>query len=352
MAEDFKKEALDICLRKNYNKILVKYVQLDGYEDLNFLVVLSDIDSDKHLTFGHPEEFILKICTKTDEHNLDLQFVVMDHLHRAGIPTCRPLKTTQHRDCCFIDWHGIGGGTVKYPAYLLTYIPGVTMLAAGNPGDLLLEAGRLAGRVSRALQTLSFKCDHMDTLWEMSRLPELSSLVERHLIGDDRRLGENIIKSFSDIVVPLMKQFRRGIIHGDINNCNIIVRQDITGNYVISGIIDFGDACSSFSVSDIVIVMADLMTSCFKQRDILDVAHKVYGGYVQEFPLINMEYRCLRVLICSRLLQMYVLNAETLAEERSRNDYVALEHEESLTVCKVLWKVSDQQFYSRLDRPS
>ena len=73
-----------------------------------------------------------------------------------------------------------------------------------------------------------------------------------------------------------------GFVHGDINNCNIIVKKNGTSDYVISGLIDFGDACFSFCLSELVIVMADLMTSCYMSHNPFAVASALQKGYTNE----------------------------------------------------------------------
>lgn len=65
-----------------------------------------------------------------------------------------------------------------------------------------------------------------------------------------------VFQAFRDDVLTVQEQFRKGIIHGDLNDCNVMVSED--GNCV-SGVIDFGDVIYSSYVYDLSIAIAYAM---------------------------------------------------------------------------------------------
>ena len=145
-----------------------------------------------------------------------------------------------------------------------------------------------------------------------------------------------------------------GTIHGDVNNVNIIVKPrmetteaQVASSYIISGIIDFVDACSSFYVYELATVMADIMSSCFHKRNPLEIARLIYTGYIKEFPLSELESRVLKLVICIRLLQSYVLSGMSLVSD-PENVYLSLERQEFIELCGYLWKMEDNEFHNKM----
>ena len=118
--------------------------------------------------------------------------------------------------------------------------------------------------------------------------------------------------------------------------------------FKITGIIDFGDACFSYYVYELATAMADMMTSTFKSHDIISVGKRIYHGYRAAFLLNEAEISNLRIIICARLSQMFVLNSQAFAKN-PENKYLALELEESSKVCEFLWKMTDDEFALRFE---
>jgi Ser/Thr protein kinase RdoA (MazF antagonist) len=55
-----------------------------------------------------------------------------------------------------------------------------------------------------------------------------------------RAMVESVIDAFEERIIRtgLSQQFRKGILHGDYNDANILIDQDFN----VSGVIDFGDS--------------------------------------------------------------------------------------------------------------
>lgn len=96
-------------------------------------------------------------------------------------------------------------------------------------------------------------------------------------------------------------------------------------------------------MSDLVIVMADLMTSCSGKHEPLTVARLLAKGYLKAMELNREEISRLKLLICARLLQTFVLSGEAL-RAHPENDYAGLERKESMELCKHLWRLEDSFF--------
>ena len=78
---------------------------------------------------------------------------------------------------------------------------------------------------------------------------------------------------------------------------NILVipeNSDGSGNYKLSGILDFGDMMMSYAVYDLAITIA-YMVMCSKNMDPLAVGYHVITGYEKEASLNEAEWQVLRV---------------------------------------------------------
>ena len=78
---------------------------------------------------------------------------------------------------------------------------------------------------------------------------------------------------------------------------NILVKpenKDGSGNYQLSGIIDFGDMMESYAVYDLAITIAYMMM-CSKNMDPLAVGYHLIAGYETEASLNEAEWQALRV---------------------------------------------------------
>lgn len=71
-----------------------------------------------------------------------------------------------------------------------------------------------------------------------------------------------IINQFQTSVLDNIESFEKSIIHGDINEQNILVSQNsLDGKFHVSGILDFGDSQYSVLLFDLAIALTYMMLS-------------------------------------------------------------------------------------------
>jgi Ser/Thr protein kinase RdoA (MazF antagonist) len=126
--------------------------------------------------------------------------------------------------------------------------------------ETLAEAGRLLGRINRAFdkltlvdsatKTVSDAFHRYDTSvlipgkryhqWDGKHTADLESFVQ-HIPDQKRRsLVESVLDAFQRDILDtgIDKKFRTGALHGDFNDANILVDEDLNA----TGVIDFGDS--------------------------------------------------------------------------------------------------------------
>ncbi|KAK3607400.1 hypothetical protein CHS0354_022564 [Potamilus streckersoni] len=342
-----------------YGLQALKITPLVGFTDLNFLVqVARDQDNDQSDNVEkHCTGYVLKIVgseSLADVDYLEAQGQLIMHLKKSGIPTPGVILNLEKQLFCVEDLPTEDGLSQKIILRLMEYIPGSTFLDAGNPLHLLPEIGKLTGKVDNSLRNFYHPALDIVYDWQLTSVTSLLSLLTI-LSADQQELGRAVIQAYEDRISPILDTLQRGTCHGDINNCNVIVKgasaddsKQIAGegnntDLKIAAVIDFGDSCVGYYVYEIATAVADLMTSCKGQYDPLDVASLVIHGYLSEFQLHEQELRILKLVICVRLLQTYVLSTDMSTRDPD-NKYITLEIEDAMETLKFLWKLPDETF--------
>lgn len=105
-----------------------------------------------------------------------------------------------------------------------------------------------------------------------------------------------------------------GIIYGDVNECNIIMKE-ILGQKVVFGelcvydvsvFIDFNDVVLLYIVFDVVICIVYMLIKC-KEFDQCDVGGYVLVGYLFVCSMNDIEREVLKVCVCVRFVQNFVM---------------------------------------------
>lgn len=109
---------------------------------------------------------------------------------------------------------------------------------------------------------------------------------------EKQQLVEDVIGQFKKEVQPQRETFQRGLIHGDFNEHNILVtKSEITKQYYVSGILDFGDSSYSHYLFEVAIAMTYMMLISKN----LKAGGLVLAGYESVRPMPKEEKALLKV---------------------------------------------------------
>ena len=205
-------------------------------------------------------------------------------------------------------------------ARLLRFIPGrLFSELRRRPPALLEEFGEILGRLDRAL--LGFEgrpAPDPDNPWPLLDAP---AAIEARLGAVDpsaARRGrlEGILAGCEARVAPVLGDLRRSVVHHDANENNVIVTMDPLAPRV-AGIIDFGDAAHSATVTEVAIAAA---YAGLGTRDPLGAMARVVAGYHRALPLEDVEFDVLTDLALLRLAQSVAISSAREAEARARGE--------------------------------
>jgi 4-aminobutyrate aminotransferase-like enzyme/Ser/Thr protein kinase RdoA (MazF antagonist) len=129
--------------------------------------------------------------------------------------------------------------------------------------------------------------------WDLKHFSKNRPLIKYISNPEKRSLVHYFFMQFEQCVGPKTYSFRKRIIHNDANDWNVL-----TDGKKVSGIIDFGDMCHTWLVSEVAIGMTYAMMN---KENPLVMGAEVLRGYVSILPLEVEEIEALYYLIAARL---------------------------------------------------
>jgi 4-aminobutyrate aminotransferase-like enzyme/Ser/Thr protein kinase RdoA (MazF antagonist) len=192
---------------------------------------------------------------------------------------------------------------------LISHIDGVALGAVADPSPLLLQdLGRALAHIDRALVGFDHPALHRDFHWDLARAADVVA-QRRPLVNDAALAGplDALIAVYHRFAAPRLPSLRTGVVHGDANDYNVLVRPQENR---VAGLVDFGDMVHSHVVNDLAIAMA---YAALGKHDPLAAAAEVARGYHAEFPLQEDEIAALFGLMCMRLCVSACMAAEQQA---------------------------------------
>ena len=115
-------------------------------------------------------------------------------------------------------------------------------------------------------------------------------------------LVDDVFLRFEAVVTPRLTTLPRGIIHGDINDDNVLVAGD-----QVCGILDFGDCLDNPLVCDLAIALA---YHTLDEDAPLEAAAEIIAAYHRVRPLSPAELTVLFPMVCARLAVSVIISQQ------------------------------------------
>ena len=270
---------------------------LPSERDQNFLLAVD----------GEPR-VVLKIAgANEDPAFLAAEQRAMQHVAQRFALTPRVLAL---RDATTLTQVTAPDGRVHL-AWAVSALPGVPLgsVARRSP-ELWHRFGAAIAELTRALDGFDDPALHRDFHWDLARGRAVVARY-RGLIADPE-LGAAIdvlIRRFDEDTAGLVAGLRRSVIHGDLNDYNVLVgggadlfdrRQHVTG------LLDFGDMVHGATVGELAVAVAYAVLDA---ADPLSVMWQMVHGYHGVHPMTGDEMRALFGLAVLRLCMSACLAA-------------------------------------------
>ena len=268
----------------NINSILLSHFDianaivtpLEGYDSINYKV-----ESKKGI-------FVLKQNSFSTETLALLQaenqlFESLDFLANYDFPTAIP--SLKNHSVVIVE---------KQIFRLLSFVDGEFLGDIPHTSTLLYSFGAFLAKMDKQIH----KEYHpaivgKETRWDLEQFKSNYKFLEYIPNPKDRNLVDYFFLQFDEHVYSIQNELRKGIIHNDGNDWNVL-----TKNGEVSGIIDFGDMCHTWIINEVAIALTYVLMD--KEKP-LEIASHVIKGYHSIFPLEEKELDILYFLVAARL---------------------------------------------------
>lgn len=289
---------------------------LNAFEDQNALIKTAN------------GRFVLKISNKKIPFDdLNGQNLLLRHLKNTTTEIKCPevVLTKSGKSITMVD-----GFAVR----MLSFIQGNILGTSARSTVLDHNIGQYLGKFSNAVQ--SFKqsvLEKPNDFWNLDNVLACRAFVDDVKDEQIRALVNSFFIHYENNVLPKISGLRKGVIHGDANEQNILIGIDESSE--VTGLIDFGDMQWATQINDLAICMAYALLDV---KDIESTAREIVNGYDKEFPIENTEFEVLSDLIIMRLITSVVLTSNR-AKQYPENTYIICSQEPASNLLKKLEKL-------------
>ena len=272
-------------------QILLKLFGIEGTAS----ALPGEVDFNFRIKVNGQAGYILKV-SRPDENKayLEYQQQLLQHVEQNGKDLIAPRVITDKRGHHTAAFQDELGHTRK--VRLLTWIPG-RLWSSVNPqlDSLRYSLGEQCGLLTQALQGFDHPQAHREFQWDVAQVlwtAEHLDLFE----GREKEIISTLLDRFRN-ALPHYEKLRKGIVHNDANDNNLIVSEALVHPQVVAAI-DYGDAVYTQVINDLAIACTYAIMG---QNDPLAAALPIVRGYHSQFPLQEEELKHLYTTIAMRL---------------------------------------------------
>lgn len=209
---------------------------------------------------------------------------------------------------------------------LLSFVEGKFLGDVEHTPTLLQSLGKFLGEMDRIIHDkYHLPVFAKRTQWDLQYFKKNHKYLEHISNAKDRNLVDYFYLQFDAQVYPIQHKLRKGIIHNDANDWNVLTKDG-----KVSGIIDFGDMCHSWIINEIAVAITYVM---MEKENPLDIAFEVIKGYCEVFPLEEIELSVLYYLVAGRLCTS-VCNSAYSKTLKPDSDYITISEKPAWSLLK------------------
>jgi len=333
-------------LRRLYGLEADTCKEFNSYDDRNYYMTVKPESMNVNIPSVWSDGYVLKVTNSQDSKCpdfTDAQNMMILHMAKS-LPVPEPVKNVMGQ---LKSVEQIGYG--KHIVRLLKYVPGRILYELAVWSDqILYQCGSLAARMDLMLADFSHPAyQDRNSIWFLSSVPNLTQFISAVKDENRKALASEIINEFTQKVKPVENQLEAGIIHGDLNEQNILVKQqEGEDEYSIHTVLDFGDSQQSCLVYELAIVIMYMMAQCSCEPN--KAGGYVIAGYLDHRDLPVKEKQLLRICVAARYAQSLVMGAYSYQQDPG-NEYLLITTKNGWNLLEKFWKVPIDTLYRDWD---
>ncbi|CAB0034633.1 unnamed protein product [Trichogramma brassicae] len=324
-------------LKLRYGFEVSQITELDAYDDRNYRILCKTVNNPHILSLAE-DGYVLKIINSLDSQKIgffEAQNELLVYLNKKNFVCPIPVKQINGS---YYSVESIAPEGQRHLLRLLKYIPGDVLQNSPKCPELLKQVGLFTAKFDDALKDFSHQAYEIQkSLWSLASIPKLRDFVHVLKESTEIKIIVEILHAFENRVIPLLNKLEVGIIHGDLNENNIIVSKD---GKSVEAIIDFGDSHKSCLVFELAICLCYMIT----QYESIECAKHVIEGYRMIRQLTHQEVEILKLCVCARFAQSLVMGTYSYLKE-PQNHYLIRTHSIKWRLLKELWCMKDEEAF-------
>jgi len=339
------KELAQGLVRRLYGLEPVSCVEFNSYDDRNYFMVVDKEHKNPNIQQLNSPGYVLKVTNSQDSKDpdfTDAQNLMILHMAEE-LPVPVPIKDLDGNYKSLQDING-----QSHIVRLLKYIPGKILYDIPDwTTNHFYQCGELAARMDKILSTFDHPAyKSRSSIWFLSSVPHITKFIHAVKDSSNKALAEDIISTFCKQVKPLEDTLPSGIIHGDLNEQNILVQKpENSDDYHVYSVLDFGDSQRSCYVFELAITIMYMMTQC-RCIPANEAGGHVLAGYIKYRSMDNSEKKLLRTCVAARYAQSLVMGAYSY-EQDPGNEYLLITSKNGWKILHDFWNVSEDQLYRK-----
>ncbi len=248
------------------------------------------------------KRFVLKLADEeTTSGMIEIEYLAVERLLDEGLdarlPRVIPTRTGA------IEARFLTNKGRQLRGRLLEFVPGQAWCKVLPVATERFEAlGRTIARINIAMEVIVHPDARRTHHWDLARAQQHRAAISLVKDPKRRRILEQMFHSYAAIAMQRFPDLPRSLIHGDINDDNLLV-----DNNRIQGILDFGDCLENPTICDLAIALAYVTLD---EPDPLEAASQIVGAYHLVRALSMEELEVLFPLMCARLAVSVIISAK------------------------------------------
>lgn len=321
-----------VAVTQHYYGFTPHIVRLPGEYDCNARLV-------------HPDgtHYVLKIMhpDRTSDF-VEMQIAALMHIatHAAHIPTQRVIpQQTGHL------WALATVVDRPQIVWMLSYIDG-TLFADANPVDdaLVGHLAQLVGQLDATLASFAHPAANRELEWDVMRAAWIADYDHAFASDVERQIVRAMRERFMQSVAIHGSDLRYSVIHGDVNDYNVVVGAPGYNKRQVTGVLDFGDMMRTATVSELAIAAAYAM---MRHPQPVDALMHMVARYHAEHPLNQAEMAVLFDLVCMRLCISVTVSA-IRKRERPDDAYMVVSEAPAWNLLRILAEQHPRMMHYRI----
>lgn len=325
-------------LEKLYGLKVTRVTELNAYDDRNYHVMCEVSRENPRAVVVSEHGYVLKIVNSLDSKKcrvLDAQTEMLIYLNQRNVTCPAPVENI-NGTYYSLETLTVDGFTDTYAVKLLIYRPGELLHRVPITDRLLRNVGSFTAKLDHVLMGFSHPVyDDHNTVWMLSSVPKLRQFTYAVSNTHERLLAHQVIQVFERDVLRIIPLLEQSIVHGDLNEQNIVMCPNRTD---IAAVIDFGDAHKTCLVFELAIALCYMIL----QAGDVTMGKHVIEGYQDVRKLTELEKRVLKITVCARICQSLVMGAYSHVLD-PQNEYLLVTQKSGWSLLKKLWPIDEKE---------